>query len=544
MIAALFRHRSGRVIALCRLVLAFVFFMAVWVDPAQPVRATELGYALISSYLAVSVVLMAVAMTSWWWDHRLAWLVMVVDILAFLAAVFFTEGRADDFTSPFLAFVTFLMLAATIRWDWRVTAATGLVVAGLYLSMGLVLAAAGMEFDTLRFGRRVAYMFVLALILIWFGLQRREQHIERFSDQTKPATGLTSPLESALDYAIEQIGATDGVIAWSDGEEPAIELVMAGTEPSRKRLGPAQLADERAFGPNARLFSADRCRSLTASGKSRPTASARRLNEPLADQLGIGEALALPFSGGTGRGEIIVTGIKGDCADHVTIGQLIAREVGAALDRHATLVLSHQTALARSRDALARDLHDSVAQSLAGAALRIEGLRKSILAGNDPEQEILQLKAALRAEQKHVRDLIDRLRQSDQPSAHALLSTGIAKLVAELSANWAIPIALDCPPRFTGPLDTGREIGNILREAVANAVRHGNAGKVAIDLQLDGGCLNVTVTDNGSGFKTRTQADAPRSIRERVARRGGSLAVHSGPSGTRLSIALPLGDTA
>ena len=114
MIAALFRHRSGRIIALCRLVMAFVFFVAVWLDPKQPVRASDLGYSLIASYLAVSVVLLVIATRSWWWDHRLAWLTLVADALAFLAAVFFTEGRGDDFTSPFLAFFTFLMLAPVI----------------------------------------------------------------------------------------------------------------------------------------------------------------------------------------------------------------------------------------------------------------------------------------------------------------------------------------------------------------------------------------------------------------------------------------------
>jgi signal transduction histidine kinase len=543
-IAALFRHRSGRIIALCRLVMAFVFFMAVWIDPAQPVRATELGYTLIGSYLALSLVLMAVAMTNWWWDHRLAWPLLIVDILAFLGSVFFTEGRGDDFTSPFLAFFTFLMLATTIRWDWRMTAITGLAVTAFYFFVGVGLGAAGIEFDTLRFGRRVAYMLVLALFLMWFGLQRREQHIERFRDQAEPATRLSPPLESALEYAIDQTGGTRGVIAWNDGEEPAIELRTVGIEPPRQRLSPDELPEERAFGRRARLFSADRCRSLTASNNARPIASARRVDEPLADLLGIGEALAMPFSSGTGKGEVIVAGINGRCADDVAIGQLIAREVGAALDRHATLVLSHQTALARSHDALARDLHDSVAQSLAGAALRLEGLRKSINAGNDPEPEILQLKTALRAEQNQVRDLIGRLRQTDQSADAVSLCASATNLVADLSANWAIPIALDCPDTFTASRETAHEIRNLLREAVANAVRHGEAQKVEIGLRLDGHCINLEVKDNGSGFKAGTKPDAPLSIRERVTRRGGTLAVQSGPSGTQLNIALPMGDEA
>lgn len=524
--------------------MALVFFLAVWIDPTQPVRASAFGYALMGLYLALSLVLIYIAMANWWWDHRLAWPVLFIDILAFIAAVFFTEGRGDDFTSPFLAFFTFLMLAATIRWDWRVTAITGLAVTALYLLVGIGLWQAGIELDLLRFGRRIAYMLVLALILIWFGLQRREQHVERFVDRADPGTSLSPPLESALAYAIEQTGAARGAIAWNDGEEPAIELRTLGMEAPRRRLAPDELPDEYPSSRYVRLFSADRRRSLIATRKSRPSARTRKVNEPLADLLGLGEALALPFSSGTGSGEIILSGISGVCADDVAIGGVIAREVGAALDRHATLVLSHQTALARSHDALARDLHDSVAQSLAGAALRLEGLRKSIQAGNDPGEEILQLKTALRAEQAQVRDIIGRLRQTESSSQVIELSGRIARLVGELSTNWAIPISLECPRPFSGSPETGHEIGHILREAVANAVRHGEAQNVAIDLRLDGTCINVTVIDNGSGIRPGTEPDAPRSIRERVARHGGSLAVDSGPGGTRLQMTLPLGDEA
>lgn len=544
MIAALLQNRSGRIIALCRATLAFVFFAAVWIDPAQPVRAAALGYALIGAYFAISLALLAVAMTSWWWDHRLAWPTIVIDVVSFIAAVFFTENANDDFTSPFLAFFAFLMLATTIRWDWRITALTGVVVTGLYLTVGLVFAAAEIDFNMLRFGRRVAYMLVLSVIVIWFGLQRREQHVGPFSEAPKPGAGLLAPLEGALAYAIAQTGARAGAIAWTDGEEPAIELRTSGLEVPDGRLSPSDLPEERAFGDKVRLFSSDRARSLRSSSHGRPVASPTHMSEPLADLLGVGEALALPFSGGTGHGEIILTGIKGVSSDHVVIGQSIAREVGAALDRHATLLFAHQTALARTRDALAGDLHDNIAQSLAGAALRLEGLRTSIRAGHDPEVEILQLKSALRTEQKQVRAMIDRLRNGEEGSRSANISTSLAPLASELSKNWSVAIHLDCPKSLIGPAELRYEISSILREAVANAVRHGKARVMWLAIGTEGSMLALEITDDGSGFPSGTGPEAPRSIRERVWRHGGSLAVRSGSGGTVLSIRLPLGDKA
>lgn len=542
LISSILEHRSGRIIALCRLVLALVFFLAVWIDPTQPVRASTLGYGVVGSYLAISVLLMLVAWSSWWWDHRLAWPVLALDVLGFLSAVFFTEGMNDDFTSPFLAFFTFLMLAATIRWDWRVTAITGIAVTTLYLLVGIGLAAAEIHFDMLRFGRRVVYMMVLSLILIWFGLQRREQHIDRFRDAPDPAAGTLPLLTSALAFAIEQSGARAGAIAWSDDEEPAIEVRTLGVEARAKQLSPGSLPPERAFGDKVRLFSADRRRRLRSSSRGRPVASLQAVEEPLADLLGIGEALAVPVAAGTGRGEVLLMGIPGVCADHVAIGVLIGRELQAALDRHATLVLSHISALARSREALARDLHDNVAQSLAGAALRLEGVRNSIRAGNDADAELLQLKNALRAEQTQVRAMIERLRVSEPTAPLVDLTAMLCRLVPELAGNWAVSIGYAPTEPVDAPADLAYEIANIVREAVANAVRHGQAEEIELSLERTPQGLALAIADNGSGFPPGTGPEAPRSIRERVLRRGGALDVQSSAGETRLSITLPMGE--
>lgn len=520
--------------------LALVFFLALWIDPAQPARASELGYGLLGAYLVIAAVLLGLSFKSWWWDHRLAWPSLAVDVVAFLAAVYFTESVDDDFTSPFLAFFAFLMLAATIRWDWRMTAVIGLATTGLYLLVGLLMAAAAVDFDLMRFGRRIAYMLVLSMILIWFGLQRRERHVERFAETPGSAEEALPPLEDALGYGVEQSGARAGAIAWEEAEEPFVHLRTLEIAYPKTTLGPEELSGDRAFGDKARLFSSDRRRSLRARRKSRPRAATRPVQECLADRLGIREALALPLSSVTGRGELILTGIPGVCADHVELGELIAREIGRGFDRHATLRLSRESALARAHDALARDLHDSVAQSLAGAALRLEGLRTWIRSGNDPEGEILQLKAALRDEQAQVRSMIERLRDSGRRGARVDLSQGISRLLADLAKNWSVAIVETGPDEpLRVPAGLAHDVDHLLREAFANAVRHGGAATLEVDLRREGEVIMIDIADDGSGFPPGTSLEAPRSIRERVERRGGTLAVETGARGTALAIALP-----
>jgi signal transduction histidine kinase len=542
MIARIFENRSGRIIALCRAVLALVFFIALWIDPAQPVRSSGLGYALLGGYLLFAAVMLAIAMSGWWIDHRAAWPALAIDIFAFLAAVYFTESVRDDFTSPFLAFFAYLMLSATIRWNWRVTAVTGLIATGLYLSVGLILAYVDIEFDLLRFGRRVAYMIVLSLILIWFGLQRREQHVEHFTESPGGADDRLPPLEEGLAYAMEQSGARSGAIAWEEQDEPDVELRTLGIVAPAVRLDPQSFVSDSGFGSLARLFSADRRRRLVAVRKDRPIAVAQTIAEPLADLLGVGEALALPISGTTGRGEILLADIPGVCSDHVALGVLVAREVAAGFDRHSSLVLTRESALARARDGLARDLHDSVAQSLAGAALRLEGLRKWMRAGNDPDPEIVQMKEALRAEQQQVRGMITRLRDSNRAGAETDLAAALARLTEELAAHWGVTIDFLRPDPVSVSAGLGHEINHLVREAVANAVRHGGAALLTISLNRQGDAIWITLADDGSGFAPGTKNDAPRSIRERLDRLGGSLAVDTGPAGTTLSIALPKGN--
>ena len=541
-----FEYSSGRVIAFTRLVLAVVFFLALWIDPAQPVRASALGYTLLFGYMLLAAALLAISWRSWWWDYRLAWPVMTADVFAFLAAVFFTEGAADDFTSPFLAFFTYLMLAATIRWDWRVTLVTGIAITALYLLVGSFIAMLDPQFDIYRFGRRVIYMLVLALILVWFGLQRREQAIERFVEHLGQPKGEPALVEQALSYAIAQSRARRAVVAWGEYEEPDVELRTHGLDHPSARVGPEELSAETGFAREARLFDRRRQRSLVARRGQRPVAVMQPIGDDrLAQLCGIDEGVALPLIGLTGRGELLLCDIEGMGSDHVQLGGLIAREITAAFDRQATLALASETALARMRDSLAHDLHDSVAQSLTGASLRLEGLRVWIRDGGDPDAEIDAMKVSLREEQAHVRSLIARLRFGDPGGARVEAGAAIRALLTSLSVQWGVTARVTPP---AGPADLPawlvHELEQVLREAVANAVRHGNAGQITVELTAVEDEIGLKIADNGSGFPQDDPNRRPRSIGGRVDKLGGRLSVETGPAGTTLAISIPQGTAA
>lgn len=537
-IAQAFRYKSGRVVAVCRLLLAGIFLFALWIDPSQPVRSSTLGYVILTFYLALALALVAVAWKSWWFDYRLAWTMHVLDGTAFLVAIYFTEGAVDEFTSPFLAFFAFLLMSATIRWGWRITLATGTLVTTLYLVVGLSMEAAAIDFDSYRFGRRVAYMVVLGVVLTWFGLQRQAPMVSRLP---VAAGDRQLPIDQALSYAMAEFGAARGAILWFDDEEPGHELATAG------------LPDDAEFpvrgAPKTKLPFTDHARIFDLAGNRGIFRTDSRLSlyrpagiEDRSDVFGQTEGLTFPCRSVLGRGEILLFGIEGMTVDHLELAEYVSKEVGAAFDRHATMALSQEAAVVRFKESVARDVHDTIAQSLAAVGMQLEGLRRFIASGGDPLPEINALKQALRTEQRQVRALIEQLRDSDgYPIAHRVSGADpFSQLAIELEAIWKADLDFDFDALPAGDSRFQRQLTHILREAVANAVRHGKATRIQTIGRVEGERMQVVIRDNGAGFPAGWHGRPPRTLAERVDEMMGTIELDTCDEGTILTIGLPL----
>ena len=127
------QQSSGRVIALGRLMLATLYLIAVWVDAELPIHEPSATYGLLVHPILCSRTLIAITTwCSWWYDARLAGPAHAVDIIVFTLLVLFTDGH----TSPYFAFFMFVMLSAAIRWGWRATALTAVLLALLFTITG------------------------------------------------------------------------------------------------------------------------------------------------------------------------------------------------------------------------------------------------------------------------------------------------------------------------------------------------------------------------------------------------------------------------
>ncbi len=120
-------------------------------------------------------------------------------------------------------------------------------------------------------------------------------------------------------------------------------------------------------------------------------------------------------------------------------------------------------------------------------------------------------------------------------------------LAGRLSQQWSVECSVSAEDdQGSIPIRLQLDLQQMLREAVANAVRHGGARRIDVDLALADDRLHMRVADNGSGFvRAKGKAIAePWSLKERVERAHGSIELDSEPGSTSIRISLPLAGAA
>jgi signal transduction histidine kinase len=241
----------------------------------------------------------------------------------------------------------------------------------------------------------------------------------------------------------------------------------------------------------------------------------------------------------------VLSDIPGLCSDDLAIGERFREDFAALLDRMSLQSMLQQKAANRTRLSLARDLHDSVAQVLAGTLLRLEGLRQSIQAGRKVEEEIDALQQELQIEQRGLRALISQLRGGPLRPDTLLLGESLLSALERASRQWGIACELVRYPENTKiGAQLQHELSQLIREAVANAAKHGRASRVLVFVDLLDSEVLLRVRDNGSGFDLKASRErgakaTPWSLNERIHELGGTLMLSSMSAGSELTMRLP-----
>lgn len=538
----MFARRTGKALATSRAALITVFILALVISPYPASELHNAIYVYLMVYLGAAAIMVVVAWRSWWHEYRFAPHVHAVDIVAFVAAVYMSEVDATEFSSPFPTVTAYLLASATLRWGWLGVAWTAIALTSLSGLTGVSLHVLGYDIDAYRFGRRLMYFGVFAMTMIWLSAEQRTMRVVPMpKTHGKPGERRTAVLVEMLAFARSSLNGTGAAIAVARGEEPWTEVLRdTGSAVIHDRVGPEVF--ESGFGEpdRAELIDLPRSRRIMTRESTFPIAIRGPFNAPLAAYCEVDEGILVTFETASGPGQLIVWGIPDMCVDDLPLVEAMGRHLSSELDREEMAELAQTASAAALRDALARDLHDSVAQFLAGTLFRLEALTRWIREGHDPAGAIADLKAALRREQGELRATIQRLRRGEDGDRRTDLIEEIETLLAEMGHHWQISVKLDAQvrPQLVS-ISLAHEIRQVLREAVANAARHGCCSTVVVKLASDLMWLRLSIADDGEGFSASGAIPRPRSISERVEALGGTLDVCDNSPGILLKVTLP-----
>ncbi len=200
--------------------------------------------------------------------------------------------------------------------------------------------------------------------------------------------------------------------------------------------------------------------------------------------------------------------------------------------------------LANERQRMARELHDTLSQGLAGLVLQLEAIDSHLSRGNTAKAQAITQQAMERARSTlaDARRAIDDLRSGAAPDID--LETAVREEADRFTAASGIPCELTIALLPSLPDEVRENALRVVSEALTNIARHAQAQQVTVRLQPSDHSLDIEVHDDGIGFdpaQINTGHYGLIGLRERTRLIGGTVSIESAArQGTTLRVCLPL----
>ena len=240
-----------------------------------------------------------------------------------------------------------------------------------------------------------------------------------------------------------------------------------------------------------------------------------------------------------GVSEVLVVGVAE--ASRRTYRRL--QRVEAALHASET-EKARMEAVTEERNRLARELHDTTAQEVTGIILQLE-IAEGFLSQN-PEKARLHVISAQELARESLREMRTAVRNLH---SHSPENRDLRQAVEAMVQKILLGVPVEASVVSRGifrklPEEIESGLLRICREAITNALKHSNAGKIRVELSYGERHVQMSVEDNGKGFilaARREKGLGLTSMRERAEGLGGEWSVHSVPGeGTRIQVVVPV----
>jgi len=190
-------------------------------------------------------------------------------------------------------------------------------------------------------------------------------------------------------------------------------------------------------------------------------------------------------------------------------------------------------AVIAERARVSREIHDTLLQSLGALTVQLEIVARSLDSSPSKAREALQ-----RLRKNLVHCVRDARRSVWELRSLRLEQRNLVEAIEDMADETMVALPVSIRVTASGKVrqcapDVEQHLLRIAQEAISNAVQHGRADEVVIELDYQPATLSMTVRDNGQGFvleeamKDTGEHWGLVNMRERVARMGGQLSVNS-----------------
>jgi signal transduction histidine kinase len=349
--------------------------------------------------------------------------------------------------------------------------------------------------------------------------------------QEAAVLGSERPLGELLHHIVEQamqlLGADAGALFRLDTSTDSLSLVAAAGLPGEAAGAVALAIDQ---DPVGRAVS--RRRSVAVPDLDDPRGPVSEAVRQARSETGFGACLAVPLAVREdlfGAVALYFRETKEFNHEDVGLAQSFGDQAALAIENTRLREQVGRTAAAAERSRLARDLHDSVTQSLFAAKLQAEALVKRWRPQAPEARESLDdLQRLTRAALAEMRTLLLEMRPA--ALADAWLGDLLRHLADASEGRTSARVELTVDGRHALPSDVTVALYRVAQEAMNNVIRHAGARRAWLDLRCVPGAVVLVIGDDGRGFDPTgvgPEQFGLRTMRERAEAVGAALTVGS-----------------
>jgi two-component system nitrate/nitrite sensor histidine kinase NarX len=255
-------------------------------------------------------------------------------------------------------------------------------------------------------------------------------------------------------------------------------------------------------GPKPSTCESKNCSLCLGDGRTRMLGKKEHEGSP--------DILSIPVGDQENMNGVLLVAIKPDKPLEpwqIQLLETLGKHIGISVNVTRRVTQRRRLALLEERSVIARELHDSLAQSL--TYLKIQVTRLSMLTNSGAERSAVdaalgELKEGLEAAYRQLRELLTTFRLQMDGSG---LAPALVKTVNEFNTRSGLEILLDNKLQIS-PFTVNEEIHvlQIVREALSNVIHHSKATKARVNLGFgDDKSILISIEDNGIGIPQKTE---------------------------------------